>query len=404
MKVYIIGAGPGSAAYLTDYARELIVDAGVVLTTARLYEQLGDLNAHMVCTGVGELAEKVLALQNEQQTVCVLVSGDAGFYSASRKLYDALTGAGVAVECVSGISSLQYLANVLGASYDDAVTVSVHGRDNNVVPYVCYNHKVFALTGGATKAHDVINELNRAGLGGIIVHVGENLGAENERVITDTAANLAETVRFSDLTVLLIENANYVKAWEVLPDHAFVRGKTPMTKQAVRRQVLARLAISPYDTVLDVGAGTGSVSIEAARLANRGMVYALEKDAVALELIRTNRTKFGAYNITIMAACAPAGFVKLPQIDKAFIGGSGGNLSEIVTALLHNNPAINLVIAAVTVETFTAAVTVMEANALTYDIMCLNVTQAEAAGRYHLMKAQNPVYIISACGDLEWKQ
>lgn len=401
MKVYIIGAGPGAAAYLTDYARELIVDAGIVLTTARLYAQLGDLNANMVCVGVGELAGKVLSLKDEHQAVCVLVSGDAGFYSASRKLYDILTGAGTEVECVSGVSSLQYLANALGHSYDNVVTVSVHGRDNNVVPYVCYNPKVFVLTGGSVKAHDVIREMDGAGLTNVFVYAGENLGMENERIVTDTAGNLASSASFGNLTVLLIENSDYVKPWEVIPDEAFMRGKTPMTKQAVRRQVLARLAISPYDTVLDVGAGTGSVSIEAARLAHRGRVYAMEKDADALELIQTNRAKFGAYNIKIVEAPAPQGLEDLPKIDKAFIGGSSGNLSEIVTALLQNNPAIKLVITAITVETFTTAVAVLEAGALTYDIMCLNVAQTEAAGRYHLMKAQNPVYIISAEGSLK---
>lgn len=165
MKVYIIGAGPGDELFLTAYARKLLVEAEAVLTTARLCEQLGHLNAHTLCVGVGELAEKVLNLQNDQQTVCVLVSGDAGFYSAAKKLRQKLIAAGIEVECIGGLSCMQYLSNAVGESYDDMVTMSVHGRDNSVVPYVCYNRKVFVLTGGLVKAHDVICELDRAGLG-----------------------------------------------------------------------------------------------------------------------------------------------------------------------------------------------------------------------------------------------
>ena len=395
MKVYIIGAGPGDERYLTDYARDLILEAGAVVTTHRLKEQFWHLNPNTTCESVDELADIVVDMQDEQTNVCVLVSGDAGFYSISKTLCAAFREADIDFECVNGISCLQYLASALGETYDDAVSVSVHGRENNVVPYVCYNPKVFVLTGGSCKAHDVIAGLNAAGLGHVKVSLGENLGAENESIITNTAKNMT-AFKFGDLAVLLIKNETCAKYWEIIEDDEFARGQTPMTKQAVRRLALAKLNIKPDDVVVDIGAGTGSVSVEAARMAHCGRVFALEKDAGALSLIRQNIKKFGAYNVAVIEAAAPGGLDDLPVADKAFIGGSGGKLAEIIAALLAKNPKVKIVLTAIALETLCTALETLKTHELEPEIMNINVALAEKTGPYHLMKAQNPVYIVSA--------
>lgn len=398
MKVYIIGAGPGDERYLTDYARDLILDAAAVVTTQRLAEQFWHLNPNTSCESVDELADIVVDMQDEKSNVCVLVSGDAGFYSISKTLCAAFREAGIDFECVNGVSSLQYLANALGVTYEDSVNISVHGRENNVVPYVCYNSKVFVLTGGACKAHDVIGALNDAGLGHVKISLGENLGAENENILINTAKHLA-AFKFGDLAIMMIENEAYAKYWEIIEDDEFVRGQTPMTKQAVRRLALAKLNIGPDDVVADIGAGTGSISIEAARLAHRGGVFAVEKNAEALSLIRQNIKKFGAYNITVKEANAPDGLAGLPVVNKAFIGGAGGNLNDIVAALLANNPKVKIVISAIALETLAAALETLQTHGLKPEVMSVSVSLSEKTGPYHLMKAQNQVYIISAGGD-----
>lgn len=400
MKVYIIGAGPGDEQYLTDYARDLILNAGMVVATQRLVEQFWHLNPNTACESVDKLADTVAGMRNEQTNVCVLVSGDAGFYSVSKTLCATFREAGIDFECVNGISCLQYFASALGVTYEDSINVSVHGRENSVVPYVCYNPKVFVLTGGSCKAHDVIAGLNEAGLGHVKVSLGENLGAEDEAIVVNTAQNMS-ALKFGDLTIMLIQNEAYAKYWEIIDDNEFVRGQAPMTRQAVRRLSLAKLNIKPDDVVADIGAGTGSVSVEAARLAHCGVVLAIEKNADALSLIRQNIKKFGAYNVAAKEATAPDGLDVLPVIDKAFIGGSGGKLNQIVEALLTNNPRVRIVINAIALETLAIALETLQAHNLKPEVMSVNVALAEKTGPYNLMKAQNPVYIISGGGSGE---
>lgn len=395
MKVYIIGAGPGDERYLTDYARDLILNASIVATSQRLGEQFWHLNSNITCKNVDELADFVVTLPGKPTNVCVLISGDSGFFSISQNLCAAFRKAEIEFECVSGISSLQYFANALGVTYEDAVNICAHSPENNVVPHACYHPKVFVLTGTDCKGHDVIAGLNAAGLGHVKVSVGENLGAENETVLTDTAANLT-THKCGDLAVLLIQNEAYAKYWQIIADAEFVCGRTPLTKQAARRLALAKLQVEPDDVVVDIGAGAGSVSVEAARLAHRGRVFAIEKDAEALSLVRQNIKKFGAYNVTVKETAAPDGLDALPLINKAFIGDSGGGLEQIVAALLANNPGIRIVLNTATLETLACALATLRALGLESEVISINVALSKKSAAGHLMLAQDPVYIISA--------
>lgn len=400
MKVYIIGAGPGDERYLTDYARDLILDAGAVVTTPQLLEQFWHLNPNTVAKSVEDVPDAVLDLVDEQTNVCVLVSGDTGFFSAAKDSLIRLNAAGVELECVSGVSCLQHFANALGVNYEDAVNLCVSDCVDNIISYVCYNAKVFVLTNDQYQAHDVIKRLNTVGLGHVRVSVGQNLGAEDELIVTNTAKNLA-ALEFSKLAVLLIRNESRVNYWEVIDDDEFVRGQALMITQAVRRLALVKLNVNPNDNVLDIGAGNGSVSIEAARLAHRGRVFAFEKNTAALDLVKQNVKKFGAYNVTAMYAVAPEAFDALPVIDKAFIGGSDGKISEIIIALLANNPAVKIVVNAVTLETLNAAAEAFKAQGLAIDVICVNASVTAKTGAYHMLKAQDPAFIITAGGKVK---
>lgn len=391
MKLTIIGVGPGRPDLLTAQAKTAIEQASTVYCTGRLFDAFAFLNPNTLCLPFSDMVETLLKKSGEENLV-LLASGDVGFYSVSSVLRRRLTD--WHLEFMNGLSSLQYFCARLQVPYDDVITVSVHGREKSVVPYVSYAKRVFVLTGGSRCAHDVIEELVDAGLGAAGVFVGENLSAPEERILSGTAEELQGTL-FDSLSVMLVENPSSVNPWQTLRDEDFIRGKTPMTKEDVRNISLARLNIQPADIVYDVGAGTGSVAVAMARRAFEGTVYAVEKEAEACGLILENRKRLGAFNLKAVCGKAPDALEELPAPDKVFIGGSSGQMDDIFRLALEKNPQARIVVNAITLETLYEAVQCFEKRGFAAEVSCVNSAKAEQVGRYHMMKAQNPVYIIS---------
>lgn len=399
MKVIVAGAGPGAASNYTEQALECIGSADVVLTAARLAESLKALRPDVRVLGVMDTVAFLNENIDQPMTVCVAASGDTGFYSIASTIAKGVDPR-AEVEFVSGVGSLSYFASKLKMGYEDMKLVSLHGRDASIVPHVCYNRKVFSLTGGAVKAGDIVNQLLKYGLTDVTVHIGENLSSDEERVVSGRPKELKGQV-FGDLAVVIVENEHYVNRYKTLKDSDFVRGKSPMTKEAVRNLSVAALEIQPDDVVYDIGAGTGSVTCAMAYRACESMVCAVEKEDYAVELVRENMAKTGARNIILRRALAPEGLDAFPPADKVFIGGSTGNLKEIMTAVLDRNGRAVFVITAVTLETIAQSVSVCGELGLETEITCVNAAVAQKLGRYNLMKAENPVYIIKGAKKFE---
>lgn len=393
-KIIVVGAGPGRIDLLTEEAKRTISRADIVLTTGHFSELASSLNSCCRVLPFGELITAVQSLPAESANAAVLVSGDTGFYSAAGRLCNESSE----IVWLNGISSLQYLCAKCKVDYQDVVTVSVHGRKGSVIPYICYHPKVFVLTGGNQKAHHVLSEMVSCGLGKVRVTVGENLSFKNESICSGMASELMKK-SFSELTALLIENEGYVKPWETLKDSDFIRGKVPMTKESVRILSVEKLGVSPGDVVYDIGAGTGSVSVALARKAYHSFVYAIESQADAVELIRNNREKHRAFNLNIIFSEAPNGLDELPKPDKVFIGGSRGHMKVLLDKLRSKNSTLKIVVNAITLETLQETCNWMQEHGFRYQVTCINSSESETVGRYHMMKAQNPVYIID--GELD---
>ena len=399
MKVIVAGAGPGSLSDYTGRVIEAVRKADLVLTADRLAEPLRQLNKDERVLGIMDTVRFIGEHREEDIAVCVLASGDTGFYSIASTIARRIDPA-VELEFISGIGSLSYFAARLKMGYENMKLCSLHGKEKSIIPDVCYHEKVFTLTGGSVRAHDIVQSLIDAGLSNVTLYIGEKLSMEGERIVSGTPAELAG-LTFDDLTVMIIENKNYVNQYKTLKDSDFVRGKSPMTKEAVRNLSLAALAIEPTDVVYDIGAGTGSVTCAMALKASESMVYALEKEADAVALVKENMEKTGARNICIRQAMAPDGLAEFPPADKVFIGGSTGNLREIMEEILRKNEKAVFVVTAVTLETISQAVEVCKALELETEITCANISSAQKLGRYHLMKAENPVYIIKGAKTFE---
>ncbi len=393
-RVDLVGIGPGGTGGMTGEVWQAIREADCLIGARRMLEAVREMG-QTVCEAVAP--DDILQCIQERQGVrrfAVVLSGDTGFFSGARRLLPLLKDCETRV--LPGLSSMQVLCARLGTSYEDVVPVSLHGRDGDIVPDVARHRRVFALVGGPEGAAALCRALTAAGLGQVRVTVGERLGYPEERLTAGTAAELAERT-FDPLSAVLIENENARPFVPGLPDDAFQRGEAvPMTKREVRCCALSHLALTAEAVCWDVGAGTGSVSIEMALLARKGRVYAVEKNENALALLAENRKKFHVSNLEIVPGRAPEACRELPAPTHVFIGGSTGGLRDIVTLVLEKNPNARLVLTAVTLESVAEMEQlVKEFNFADADITCLNVSRARELGAYHLMTAQNPVYLFT---------
>ena len=343
-----------------------------------------------------------MELHPEYVRVAVLLSGDIGFYSGAKRLYDALDGKGYEIRTVCGISSVVYFCSRLRTSWEDVCLKSAHGRNANLPGAVRTHRKTFTLLSRGDSVGRLCRELEEYGLSHVRIHVGERLGYPEEKISSGTPADLADGT-YDGLCVALIENPEATDASRsCISDEEFLRGKAPMTKSEVRCLSAAKLHLPSDAVVYDVGAGTGSVTVEMALQAPDGMVYAIERNAEACGLIEQNKRKFCTPNIRVVKGLAPEAMEDLPAPTHAFIGGSAGNLKEILECLLGKNPRIRLVINTVTLETVGEVMQCLkELPLIEEEILSVNTARSRKLGAYHLMTGQNPIYIITCRGGEE---
>ena len=239
------------------------------------------------------------------------------------------------------------------------------------------------------------------GLGTVTVSVGEQLSYEDETITTGMAEEL-QSKAFAPLSAVLIENDHPdAIVTHGLPDEAFLRGAgeggvVPMTKSEVRAVALSKLRLTERAVCYDIGAGTGSVAIEMALQAKHGHVYAVERRDDAVELLKKNQAAFHVENLTVVSGTAPEACRDLPAPTHVFIGGSAGNLRDILSMLLAKNPHVRIVATAVSLESIAELTACMKDFAFTEaEAVSAQIARGKKAGPYHLMTGQNPVYIFT---------
>ena len=393
----VVSAGPGSEDLLTAQARRTLDEADTVFCAERTQNLVRNPAVCRHLTPFSKALEDMQALRAEGLRVAVLLSGDAGLYSMLPLLSERFGREALRVH--PGVSSLQAFCARLGIPWQQARILSAHGKQ--LTPSaLCHTVRSGRLTLLLLDAEHnprwIRQSLKDGGLENADITVGERISYPDERV------GPWEDRQYDPLSVVLIENpmAGWPPRAFALPDDAFVRGKTPMTRREIRAQVAAELDLIPDAVIWDIGAGTGSVTVECALQCPFGRVYAVERDPDALKLIEENIRQFHLQNVDVVAGSAPEVLENLPAPTHVFLGGTGGHAAEILALLEKLETPVRLCGTAVTLESIRVFFELLQKKK-NFSAVQIAVSRAELMGGYHMLRAQNPVFVFSAdlCGE-----
>ncbi|MCR4759566.1 MAG: precorrin-6y C5,15-methyltransferase (decarboxylating) subunit CbiE [Oscillospiraceae bacterium] len=392
MKVYLIGTGADGRGTLTAEAAEKIAQAELLIGAKRMLAPYMDSGKELACLYHPERIAEVLR-NSAADCAAVLLSGDSGFFSGAKNLLPHLSDMDAVM--LPGISSMSAFCAKCGISYENMRFISLHGTSANIAVHAKMNRLCFFLLGGDMTAAAVCQQLTAYGLGEIRVHIGMNLGYENEQILHGRASDFFSLPN-ETLTVIITENADY---WRfipsAIPDSDFIRGKIPMTKAEIRCNAVAALNITHEAVVWDIGCGTGSVAVETAFRCPDGQVYAFDCKEEAVHLTEQNAIHFSCDNITAINGYCPDILRDYPAPDAVFIGGSGGELPGIFALIAEKNPKAVIALTAVSLETLAQAVPLFEQYCNAYQTVQIAVTRTKQIGSHTMFDAQNPVWLIS---------
>jgi len=406
-KLYIVGIGPGHKDLVCPAVGKIIEQGDIIIGGRRNLQLFSHLKKEKLV--IGNNLEDIygyIEKNIESKVITVLVSGDPGIYSIMEYLKSRLNGYDLVV--LPGISSMQYLCAKMNISWNDAEIVSLHGREQeDLISIIRNNKKVILFTGGISSPQGIAKEFIKNDLSEVKITVGENLSYQKERIISGKPEDIIK-LEFENLSIMLVQNEKINiepnNVWKYstpgIPDEMFIRGEIPMTKEEVRAVTISKLRLKEEHIVFDIGAGTGSVSIECGLQCRKGQIYAIEKEEEAIELIKQNVKKFCLDNIQVIEGEAPTILKKMPLPDRIFIGGTCGKFEGMLEWILGMGKMVRVVVNAIAIESVYETIKGFEGKGFTdIDVTSVSVSRGKVAGGKHLMQAFNTIYIISAeCG------
>ena len=407
--ITLAGVGMGNPNCLTKEVEKAIAEADLLLGADRMIagyqpkiEKMPYYTAEQIIPYLEEM-QSVTSSKADRKVV-ILFSGDTGFYSGCQKLYDALLREvndgrlQAIVTVMPGISSVAYLAACMGENYQDAVICSMHGKElPNLAKKIRRGKKFFLLMSGLKDIHKLGKLLLDAGLIECTVAVGYQLSYPEQRIM-ELKPEECMKLQEDGLYTCCIKNPKPERKMLThgKADGEFIRDNVPMTKEEVREVSICKLKLYEGAVVYDIGSGTGSIAVEIAGFSDEIKVFAVEHKEEAVSLIAQNKEKFELNNIEIVSGKAPDGLEELPVPTHAFIGGSGGRMKEILSALYQKNSQMRVVINAISMETICEIKEVLSTFSIqNEDVVQMQVSRAKRVGAYHLMQAENPVWICS---------
>lgn len=408
MNIILAGIGMGASKGLTGEVSDAIESADILLGAKRLIEpykpRMEKRPYYLGKDIVPYLEDLFLQSAGKRYRVVVLFSGDSGCYSGCQALAHCLHEAVAEkrfladIRILPGISSVSYLASCIGESYQDTAIMSMHGKLlPDLARRIQENEKTFLFMSGVKDMRKLGTTLTEAFINECIITAGYQLSYEDEEIIKLTPKECLSCEK-EGLYICFIYNPHPKKRplTPGIADEEFIRGKVPMTKKEIREVSICKLRLYPGAVVYDIGSGTGSVAVEMADMSPDIEVFALEQKPEAVELIEKNKEKFHLDNITVLKTKAPEGLMDLKMATHAFIGGSGGNMKEIIETLYQINPGMRIVINAVSIETLCEIKEIILAYPVCdTEFVQLQVSRVKELGNYHMMQAENPIFVCA---------
>lgn len=428
--LYLIGMGPGAAEWVSTGAWDRIRQTPHLFASARIRHLVertlpaGDLAGKSWYLLDGRLTAVLPELETALRgaDAAVLCTGDTGLFSVANWLSQQIRRRlpDQPLRVMPGISSLQYFCGRLNRRWDDLAIISLHGRQPDAFDAAAVSGRpLMIFTDDRCDPVWIANRLTALGRPDAAMTCGYQLSYPEEEVVSGTAADIVGwPPRPEALCLVLVEGEQRAGTHAArqgpgfaggLPDEAFVRGKRPMTKSNIRSRLASLLDVRGDECCWDVGAGTGSCTVEMALLCPAGRVSAIEREAEGVRLLQENCRRFGLSHVDIVEGEAPAALAGLPLPDRVFIGGSGGQLGPILEALdrlWQTGPPADsagtgrgrrLIISAVTPETPAQVLALLPQYHFRLTVMeQIQATAYRAVGRVHMPSTDHPVWLMAA--------
>src|SRR5262245_46431984 len=405
-KIPIVGIGGDGLAGLSTHARDLLSRAEIVLGSDSALALLPELKAqrHPIGTDLQEVVDTIKTNLGRKRLV-IVATGDPLFYGVARYLCDRIGKD--AFDVIPHVSSMQLAFARIKESWEEAYLTDVGKRSlDEVLDPTAISDTVGLFTSEQHGPSQIARELLARGIDYFRAYVCENLGGPDERLTQGELAEIA-AMEFDPLNVLILKRKpnrpDVPRAGRLMrfgnPDETFAQSRPKsglITQAEVRALALAQMDVQPGSVVWDVGAGSGSVAIEAAQLVAPGMVYAIEQEAPDYHLILANMESFGIKNVKPVFGMAPAVFHDLPAPDAIFIGGNGGEVARLLEASFNAlRPAGRLVVNVGTLELLSAVYAVMKRLASPVQVLLVNVARGVEQLETLRFDAVNPTFLLT---------
>ncbi len=404
-KVHVVGVGLEGVAGLTEQVREVVNRATLLIGSDRHLSYFPHHPAQRLT--LGDFTQAIEAIRTSvDECIAILVTGDPLFFGLGRLLLLELPAENLTFH--PHLCAVQLAFSRIKVPWQDGCFVSVHGRSSDQLVQVLQQgkEKIAVLTDGINTPSAIARLFLALDLPtDYKFWVCENLGGDNEQISCFSATELIERTFAPLNVVVLLRQAEIIDLditklphFGISDRHFLGFSDRPglMTKREIRLLVLGELALQPQQVVWDIGAGTGSVSIEIARLCPDCQVYAIEKTAVGYGLIAQNCRRFQVDNVEAIQGFAPDILTNLPNPDRIFIGGSGGNLNQILNACDRISPQGVIVLAIATVEHLTMALSWLGDRAWNYQLLQVQLSRSIPVAHLTRFSPLNPVTIITA--------